>query len=423
MIGMLDSDTSQQILLIPSGNPNKAEIMHAWNDVIRKGYKTQDVDAFLEKYGPKGNRTLPAEVIESLTFRQKIANYKDALQAGFLRPDQKDAALLDIRTSEQIFAVGKDPKFTQQMGVKITNMNNFNTMGKLAVAAQNTDNPFLILLQGANQMQMPPMFVSELTGYPVITVDPVADQVLGNDAAPHSRATILIENPDSNGQTVKYMLDKYSYTMEAGHQQELDRAYVISFDPGNGVNQKSYTLGDGYYAWSSDPKTGWDLLKKTIIVEIDNSRYSGQFSYLLNGERQQVAPGEIAEHSSDLPLEVTFHAGRDGTEHRKKLKPGRYIVGLDPAKGTLDLFSAKSVEEAEQKEPPYQASTTIGGNNATQAQRVQALLGQLKPVNGASVSQPDTPKGVSPLGRPKAPAASMEDLLKSIKQPAKDPFQ
>jgi hypothetical protein len=219
------------------------------------------------------------------------------------------------------------------------------------------------------------------------------------------------------------MLDKFTYTMEAGHNQELDRNYVITFDPGNGVKQKSYTLGEGYYVWSNDPKTGWDLHKKTIKVEIDNSRYSGKFSYLLNGERQQVAPGEIAEHSSDLPLEVTFHAGRDGTEHRKVLKPGRYIVGLDPSQGTLDLFSAKSVEEAEEKEPPYQASTTIGGSNATQAQRVQALLGQLKPLNGASVSQLETPKGISPLGRPKVSAATVEDLLKSLKPSAKDAGQ
>jgi len=73
--------------------------------------------------------------------------------------------------------------------------------------------------------------------------------------------------------------------MEAGQQQELDRGYVITFDPGNGVKQKRYSLADGYYVWSSDPKTGLDLHKKSVKVEIDNSRYSGQFSYLLNGER------------------------------------------------------------------------------------------------------------------------------------------
>jgi hypothetical protein len=199
---------------------------------------------------------------------------------------------------------------------------------------------------------------------------------------------------------------------------------VLAFDPGNGT-QKKYTLSNGYYEWRVDQATGWDLYKTKVALEIDNSRYDGVFEYLVNGELARLEPGEVAEHSSDVLIEIAFHSGREGLEHRKLLKPGRYMVGLDPNYGAIDLFAADKVENFEAKQPGYIASTSLAGSRATKKQRIEALLAQLKKPGTESkdvvapqlAGKTTAKKPVSPLGKKKT-SASAEDLLKSLKSKA-----
>jgi hypothetical protein len=430
-VSMLDTHIIEDIKNMPDG-PQKEELLKAWQDVVRGGGKTEDVHAFLEKYGPNGNMTIPAETLGYLDMRQDLSTYADNLRKGaFTTSEERDQALADLQTSLSAFNQGKNDKYAATLQEKLTNMQNYNTLGKLAVAVQESENPYPILVQGATQADMPLALVSEMTGYPVMGVQPVSEQTMPV-AASEAPATIMLHNPNNNGAGVGYLLAGYQYSMQPGEDQVLDRQYVLSFDPGNGT-QKQYTLGTGYYEWRVDPQTGWDISKKKVALVIDNSRYDGVFEYLVNGELVRLGPGEIAEHSSDTPIEVAFHSGREGLEHRKLLKPGRYLVGLDPTMGALDLFAADKVEAFEVNQPAHVASTTIGGSHATKAQRVQALLAQLKkpgePATGKGVTPPGATakKSVSPLGK-KTPSASPADLLKSIKSKAassetNDPLQ
>lgn len=406
---MLDAD-----LLVRITNGGNAAVINDWKEVLRKGGTTADVEAFLAKYGPAGNNTLTADVLADLDLRQKFSRYGDDLANGTLTEMGKRQALDDLQLSVAAAAAkpGANTTFYGTLASNVTEMNNFNTMGQLADATQGTANPFPVLVQGAQQMGMPVMFVSEMTGFPVMGIDPIPDVVEGKPAS------ILICNPEANGQAISYLLDAHRFDMAAGAQQRLDRSYQISFDPGAGGGTKRYQLADGVYEWSRDSESGWKLFKSKINVVIDNSRYDGEFRYLLNNEHKSVAAGEVAEHSSDRLLEVTFDSGKGGTPSRKVLKSGRYIVGLDPDRGLLDLFDAAQADAAAAKTPEYLASTAVEGSNATQSQRVAALLAQLRPVTGAAGAGESalTSKSVSPLGNASGSKQSVEDLLNSIKK-------
>jgi len=424
-VDILNSDISASIGSIVT-KTNDTQMNADWNEVTLGGNKTEDVQKFLEKYGPNGNNKLPADVVEMFEIRQEFATYADGLRAGtFTTPEERDTALADLQTSLEQYVVGKNPTYAATLQEKMTNMQNYNTLGKLAVATAETENPYPTLVQGATQAEMPLAFVCEMTGYPVMGVEPIAEQQIPTESFTPTAASITIANPAANAQGVAYRLSTYDYTMSAGDEQTLDRSYVLSFDNGAGA-QKSYTLTDGYYEWRLDPQAGWDLYKIKVTVVLDNSRHDGPFQYLLQGEPQTIAAGEVVEFTSDNLIEVAFHSGREGIEHFKRLKPGMYIVGLDPDYGALDLFPATKVEAFEAKQPPYLASTEQAGSHATKAQRVEALLAQIKkpgdqPAAKAEAAKPAgksaAKKGVSPLGK-KAPAASAEDLLKSIKPKA-----
>jgi len=387
-----------------------------WAEIVRKGNQTKDVDKFIKDHGPApaGDGALSAGMLKDFETRQKFAVYGDNLEAGNLTDAQQVAALDDLQTSvNDHLASGGSTTFFGTVDGKLTNMRDFNTMGQLAAATQNSDNPFPTLLQGAGQMGMPVMFVSEMTGYPVMSVSPVAS---GGAAPGGALASILLVNPASNDEAVSYLLDDHSYEMSAGQQQPLDRSYMVSFDPGSGGAQKEYRLTDGVYEWRNDSATGWNLYKVKVTVTIDNSRYDGEFHYLLNNEDKSVAAGDVVEHASESPIEVAFDGGKGGSETRKLLKTGRYVVGLDPTRGALDLFDSTKVDEADAKEPEYVSSTVIGGSNATQAERVEALIAQTR--GGGRRSQDRAGAGgkvVSPIGAVKASTKSPDELLKLIK--------
>ncbi|QDT73586.1 hypothetical protein [Lacipirellula limnantheis] len=98
-------------------------------------------------------------------------------------------------------------------------------------------------------------------------------------------------------------------------------------------------------------------------------------------------------------------------------------MGVDPDNGQLDLFDADKVQAAAAQEPEYLASTIVGGSNATQTPRVEALLAQLKSADGHIALETDdseaaatSGKAVSPLGGASGSAQSVEALLKSLKK-------
>jgi hypothetical protein len=401
---MLDVDITEQIK-----NTGDAGLLAEWQEIVKKGSPTAEVDAFLNKHGPGGTNTLGPDLQANIDLRQEFAEYADALESGALSPAGKDQALNNLQTAVAAAGAkpGVDPTFFKTLGDNVGQMQKFNTMGQLADAVENDPNPFPTLVTGAGNMGMPVMFVSEMTGYPVMSMDPAPN-------AKGAAATLVIINPATNDETVSYLLDTHKFDMVAGAQQKLDKLYTISFDSGVS-GEKKYKLSKGVYEWRSDAKTGWNLYKVKVNVVLDNSRYDGEFKYLLNNEAKTIGAGEVVEHSSDQPIELAFDSGKGG-ETRKMLTNGRYMVGLDPERGALDLFDAAKVDAAEVQQPDYLPSTLAAGNNATQAERVEALLSQLQPAEGRSAGAAPNRKIISPAGGVGASAQNVESLLKSLKQ-------
>ncbi|MBI3462731.1 MAG: hypothetical protein HY000_06675 [Planctomycetes bacterium] len=227
---------------------------------------------------------------------------------------------------------------------------------------------------------------------------------------------------------MSYLLDTHSFSMDPGHQQQLDRSYTISFDTGAGGQQKKYQLAAGVYEWRLEQPQGWNLYKVNLNIVIDNSRYDGEFRYLLNNEYQSVGPGQVAEHAGDKLFELVFDPGNGGAEVRKLLKSGRYIIGIDPDFGRLDLFEASKVDAVMAEQPQYLSSTRYAGNNATRSQRVEALLAQIErtgePLGGRSTSgvnlfgstATSSARTISAVGPTNGGRESVDDLLNSLKR-------
>jgi hypothetical protein len=396
-INSLDQATAQMVTAI-----NDPVVQLDWNKVVANGSTSADMEKFLQDHGPAGDNKLPPIAVDGLNIRIKISRVGDAIAIGSMTPQQRQEALNEIQQDIANFQINHpNTNFAGFVGSvisdHITEMQNYNTLGMLVDSIQGGTNPFPLLIQGADQMGMPIAFVSEMTGYPVMSVPP---------ASGSGTAVILLTNPKSNGQAVSYLLGDYKYEMNAGDEQALDRGYEVTFDPGVGSAQKQYALTSGVYEWRRDTTNGWNLFKTKVKVEIDNSRYDGEFRYLIDNEVKSVRPGSVAVHESELPIEIAFDGGK-GDETRKKLKSGRYLVGLAPDRGVLDIFESSKVEDAAAKEPEYLPSTLVNGSQATQSQRLSALLSQRAPGGR---------KGVSPLGSRGGSSASVEDLLKSIKK-------
>jgi len=407
---LLDVDVTEQIknaITQPGADP---KMLTDWQQVMQNGGDTGDVDAFISKYGPTGQNALPSSTLASLDLRQKFGDYGDALASGSLSDSGKEQALADLQSAVSVAAAvpGANPTFYGTIAGNVINMSNFNTMGQIADSMQGSANPFPTLVQGATSIGMPVAFISDMTGFPVMPIPPLPN-------ASGTNPSILIYNPAINAAAVSYLLDAYKYDMAAGTQQKLNRSYTISFDSGKS-GQKSYKLSEGVYEWATDESNGWDLHKVKSAIVIDGSRYDGEFHYLLNDEAMVLAPGEVTEHSSDKVVDICFDSGK-GAEMRKTLRSGRYIIGIDPETGAIDLFDADKVEDEEEETQEYHSSTVIAGSTATRTQRVEALLNQLRNVDHSSEPRIGGPtrKAVSPTGDAK-PARSVDSLLKSLQR-------
>ncbi len=415
---MLDVEITEQIT-----NTGNKKMLDAWNEVVKNGSTTSDVSQFTKTFGG----AMSSGLKDTMDLRQGFSAFSDALQAGTLTFQEKEIVLQALADKTQSLGSrpGQSSTFWGTIDANISNMGDFNKLGQIADLSQNSRNPFSPLMQGIYQLGMPTMFASELTGLPVIPIDPI-NEFTGN------AASIIIYNPSSTGESVNYLLAGNKYSMEPGFQQTLAKSYTISFETGASGGKKQYTLADGVYEWRMDATKGWDLFVVPVNVTIDNSRYEGEFKYLLDNKPYTLGLGEVVEHTSKKPIEIAFDPGKGGKERRKLLRSSTNVVGIDPEHGHLDLFDSKKVDEHMAGQPEYLSSTRLAGNNASRSQRVQALLSQMK---GAGQQDPLALLGVSgrlssrvgsgifPLGGgnrtgvsalPPQGKKSVTDLLKSL---------
>lgn len=141
---------------------------------------------------------------------------------------------------------------------------------------------------------------------------------------------LTIANPSDTRGTIHFILGNAPQSLESGQIQEhaVTQPTLIQFDRGTGTEAARYTLesGNTYHFVVNDK--GWDLVRKTFTVTIDNSRNANDFLYVIDNEIVTVPAGESRTHKSGKLVEIRFDQG-DGKEARKRLDSGTYVVGVD----------------------------------------------------------------------------------------------
>jgi hypothetical protein len=231
-----------------------------------------------------------------------------------------------------MIALWPDSPTKAKVSASLVQVIQLNELLSLALLAQETDNPWIVMFEGLLYAGYPASYFADVCGVPV-RIDPVTDS--GGNAA----ATTVILNPEETGQSVHYNLGPYPFSIGPGQAQRLERSYVISFDPGNGGTVKKYTLGTGPYQLVVGPG-GWDLQSVKVAVTIDNSQYKGTFHYQVDGKDAVLQSGQAVDLTSLLPIVIAFDRGDGGKPARKILTHGTYRVGIDAVQRRLDLFDA-----------------------------------------------------------------------------------
>lgn len=183
---------------------------------------------------------------------------------------------------------------------------------------------------------------------------PVCTNPLPGDCLPGTPATgrgLTIVNPETTSGTVRFRLGEQQYELESGYRQEVQSggSQVIEFDRGGNFGKARYTLREGTYHFSVSDR-GWDIIKKSFRVAIDNSQGQSDFRYSIGGQLQTVRAGVTNQHKDSFPLVVEFDQGRGGEPAQRLLEDGTYRIGIDPDTGLWDMFAA-------------QADTSIAGNS------------------------------------------------------------
>ncbi len=152
---------------------------------------------------------------------------------------------------------------------------------------------------------------------------------------------ILIRNPIQNGAAVSYVIDdKWTYTLEPGCSQQLDRAlsHGIRFNRGGNNDNAAYKLCEGTYNFVVAEK-GWDLARQEFSLTVNNSKGKQNFTYAIDNQPSNVTAGSTRVHKSNFPIVVRFNRGEEGKDAVKRVTQfdAHLYVAIDPADGLWDL--------------------------------------------------------------------------------------
>jgi hypothetical protein len=343
---------------------NQKKLDQAAADEYREAARSDDpkkLEAWRDKYASQ----LTPDEQKQLDVRIDLLKLQEDVKSGELTQEGKDERIKEIMDTVDGW---KPSPIKDALQGNLADMDKFNELGKLSDLAEESENPLQIMTTGIENAGFPPTLIVEITGVPIMTAPPVA-----NSSAPP--ANILLSNPAKNAQQVSYNLGPHPYTMAPGETQSLNTSYVISFDPGDGSESRQYSLGSGAYQFSLQ-NNRWELARITPRVTIDNTRYNGTFNYLVNGQEASLNPGEVVEHTDPTAVVIEFDRGAGAQPARKVLTSGKYVVGIDPAGQSLDLYDAANAPQP--PEVPDEPSPPRTNAKRSKAQLIEEALARLK---------------------------------------------
>jgi hypothetical protein len=167
----------------------------------------------------------------------------------------------------------------------------------------------------------------------VIPENPLAAE----EAQPAIR--VVVVNPEATGQTIAFVLDGQEHHLDPARlldEYSVD-AMLIAFDRGGGFGIARYSLTEGVYEFVRTER-GWDLVRKTFTVTLDNTANATAFHYLVGGETAAVGAGASRRHTDRFPITIAFDRGSGGQPAEIALPSGTYKIARSPETGLWDLF-------------------------------------------------------------------------------------
>ncbi|MFT5523102.1 MAG: hypothetical protein ACI9HK_001046 [Pirellulaceae bacterium] len=175
---------------------------------------------------------------------------------------------------------------------------------------------------------------------------------------------VIIVNPELNGGNVGFAVGSERFSLEPGFQQALPASSqrIIRFDRGGNFGLVRYSLTDGVYTFKVSDH-GWDLVRKTYNIEIDNTANLNGFRYVVDGQLVVVPAGEVNSHKGRFPLVVGFDRGDGGDPAVMRLVRGTFQIRIDDTTGLWELADANQVEPvADQSSPPQLSEPALAEN-------------------------------------------------------------
>jgi hypothetical protein len=304
-----------------------------------------------------------------LDTRIELADYGADLEAGKLTFAQKEARLEQINNMVN----GLGPSILQD-GLKdnLNQMEKLNNLGNLIDLTQGTSDPLQIIVVGVTDAGMPPGFIADISGLPIMVTDPVSDSTV-------AIRDILLFNDSKNDQAVNYQIGANAYAMQPGEKQALSRPSLVAFQTRQDGAVKQYQVAKGVFRFILGAD-GWDLKQVIPQLTIDNSEYNGAFKYLVNGQEVSLEAGAMKEHSGDKAFLVEFDRG-DGKTSRKVIPTGSFRVGISASDSMLDLFE---IEPVSADDLASESGVTPRANRAppSKAKQIEEALARLKAKKG-----------------------------------------
>lgn len=212
---------------------------------------------------------------------------------------------------------------------------------------------------------------------------------------------VILDNPASATQTVKFTVNGQSLSLPPGYFQRLaeGKTYRVVFDRGGGKGNASYALETGTYQFWLE-NNGWDLWKMSFNVVIDNSANRQDFHFVFDGKQLIAKAQKSVELQSAYAPVVRFDQGKGEKPALRELAKGVYRVGVTP--GGLDLFAAS--------EPASPLATTPNDTAVAALQPPKAETAAPPPTQPAATTPVAAPSGEDNL------RIEITQIAKAVKQ-------
>ena len=150
---------------------------------------------------------------------------------------------------------------------------------------------------------------------------------------------IVLSNPETTNQAIAFLLDGQPCSLDPGQSEEfsVSQPMLVQFHRGGAYGPASYSLSEeGVYEFIMTER-GWDLVRKSFRVTLDNTVGAGDFQCIVDGIPVVIPASATHAHRSRFPVVVAFDQGNGGEPAQVVLATGTYAIAINPETNLREL--------------------------------------------------------------------------------------